>query len=71
MYHYLSAAIFHCKSIAKHRNRQIKSSLLLEIQVKEHHYLYKHGCYNVQNIESCDCNDAEEWIHSQSKGTGI
>jgi hypothetical protein len=53
-------ALYIIITILKGRVAWIKSSLLLRIQWQEHHYLYKHGCYTLQNFKSHDHNDTEE-----------
>ncbi len=58
-------------TVFKRRTAWIKSSLLLKIQWKEHHYLYTHRCQIIKDLKSHDHNDAEKWIHSWSKGAGI
>ncbi len=47
----------------------IKSSLLLKMQWKEHHYFYKHRCYSVQDF--CHVIKMTQKLKQRERGRDI
>ncbi len=50
---------------------QVKISLLLKIQWQEHDYLSEHGCGSVQELRSCDNDDAESGSTCRARGEDV
>jgi hypothetical protein len=50
---------------------QVKISLLLKIQWREHDYLSEHGCGSVWELRSLDHDDAESGSTHRARGEDV